>query len=217
MSDETPARSHLVGEMRVRLPLPIVIPLAAILLIAALAIGFSQVLLAVPEEAAVAIALVMALNVLGACAFVALRPTEARRSWPELLVIVLYPVVIGVVIAQTGIGGEEEGAAAETATEQAGAAAGVTTEVTAEKVTFSTDEITLAVGKETPLKFVNGDSVQHNIAIYTNKSASKALFTGELIAASTTTYEIPGLDRGKYYFQCDIHPTNMNGTVTVKS
>jgi plastocyanin len=216
MSDEPPTRSHLVGEVRVHLPLPIVIPLAALLLIAGLAIGFSQVLLAVPKDAAVAIALVMALNVLGACAYVALRPAEARRSWPELLVIVLYPVVIGVVIAQTGIG-EEEGAAIETAHQPGAAASGVTTEVTAENVTFSTDEITLAAGKESSLKFVNGDSVQHNIAIYTNEKASKALFTGDLISASTTTYEIPPLDKGKYYFRCDVHTTNMDGTVTVKS
>lgn len=215
MSDEPPTRSNLTGEVRIRLPLPIVIPLAALLLIAGLAIGFSQVLLAVPKDAAVAIALVMALNVLGVCAYAALRPAEARRSWPELLVIVLYPIVIGVVIAQTGIG-EEEGAAAETATQGTGAAAGVTTEVTAENVTFSTDEITLAAGKESSLRFANGDSVQHNIAIYTDKSVKEALFTGELITASTTTYEIPSLDKGKYYFQCDIHATNMNGTVIVK-
>jgi plastocyanin len=214
MTDE---RSDLLGEVRIKLPLPIVIPLGSLVVIAALAIGISQVLLAVPNEAAVAIALVMAANVLGACAFVALRPTEARRSWGELLMIVLYPVLIGVVIAQTGIGEEEESAAAEAgAGQEAPAAGGVTSEVTAKDVVFDTEEITLAAGEPASLRFVNEDSVQHNIAIYTDKSARKALFTGDLISAGTTTYEIPPPEKGKYYFQCDIHPTSMFGTVTVE-
>ncbi|MGH2729075.1 MAG: cupredoxin domain-containing protein [Actinomycetota bacterium] len=217
MSDEPGGRRDLVGEVRIRLPLPIVIPLGALLFIAGVTIGISQVLLAVPKEAAVAIALVMAANVLGACAFVALRPAEARRSWAELLMIVLYPILIGLVIAQTGIGEEEEGAAAETGTEQGGAApGGTTTEVTAKDVLFDTDALTLAAGEATSLRFVNEDSVQHNIAIYTNKSAKKSLFTGDLLAAGTTTYEIPPLDKGEYYFQCDIHPTSMFGTVTAE-
>jgi len=217
MSDEPGARRDLVGEVRIRLPLPIVIPLGALLVIAAVTIGVSQVLLAVPKEAAVAIALVMAANVLGACAFVALRPTEARRSWAELLMIVLYPIVIGLVIAQTGIGEEEESAAAETGAEQEGAApAGLTTEITAKDVVFDTEEITLAADEATSLRFVNEDAVQHNLALYSDKSLKKSLFSGDLLGAGTTTYEIPPLDKGEYYFQCDVHPTSMFGTATVE-
>jgi len=215
MSDDSGARRDLVGEVRIRLPLPIVIPLGALLVIAAVTIGVSQVLLAVPKEAAVAIALVMAANVLGACAFVALRPTEARRSWAELLMIVLYPVVIGLVIAQTGIGEEEESAAAEE-TQPAEASGGATTAITARDVKFSIGQLRFAAGEATSLKFVNEDSVQHNLAIYADDSVKKSLFIGDLQGAGTTTYEIPPLDKGEYYFQCDVHPTSMFGTATVE-
>jgi plastocyanin len=30
---------------------------------------------------------------------------------------------------------------------------------------------------------------------------------------AVTTYDVPELEAGTYYFQCDVHP-NMNGTVT---
>jgi plastocyanin len=32
---------------------------------------------------------------------------------------------------------------------------------------------------------------------------------------TTTTYDIPALKPGTYYFHCDVHPT-MNGTATVR-
>lgn len=217
MAQEPGARPDLMEEVRVRLPLPLVIPLGALVVIAALAIGFSRILLAVPKDAAVAIALVMSINVLGACAFVALRPTEARRAWPELLVVVLYPVLIGIVIAETGIGEEEASAEAASATSEGEqpAAGGVTTEVTAADVKFSTDQITLKADEETALDFTNEDSVQHNISIYVEEGG-KDLFSGEIISAATVTYQIPPLDKGRYYFQCDVHPDSMFGDVVVE-
>jgi hypothetical protein len=43
-------------------------------------------------------------------------------------------------------------------------------------------------------------------------SADAALFQGELITGpDTIEYEVPALDPGEFYFQCDVHPT-MNGT-----
>ena len=33
---------------------------------------------------------------------------------------------------------------------------------------------------------------------------------------ATTTYSVPALKSGTYYFQCDVHPTTMNGTFVVK-
>ena len=56
----------------------------------------------------------------------------------------------------------------------------------------------------------NQDPFSHNLSIYTRK-AGKALFTGAYVPkASATTYNVPALPPGAYYFQCDIHPF-MNG------
>src|SRR5918992_2166809 len=107
--DDTP-RPDLVEEVRVRIPLPIVIPGVAVIVIGLVAFGVSRILLNVPKQVAVALALVMALNVLGACAYVALKPTPmTTATWAELFVVLTYPVVIGVVLTQTGIAGAGEG------------------------------------------------------------------------------------------------------------
>ena len=213
---ETPL-SH---EVRFRVPLPIVIPIGALVLIAAITIGMSRILLSVPKEISVVIALAVAANVLIACAFIALRPDAARSSWGELAIVALYPLIIGIVIAQLGLGsghaetaaggGEHGGASAPAA-----AGAGV---VTAANVAFDTDSIELKAGEEATIEFKNEDaaSVPHNIAIYEDDSASKEIFVGDEIPGGqeiTYTFEAP--KPGEYYFQCDVHPA-MNGTVTVK-
>ncbi|HJR45451.1 MAG TPA: cupredoxin domain-containing protein [Actinomycetota bacterium] len=220
LQPETPL-SH---EVRFRVPLPIVIPIGALLLIAAITIGMSRILLSVPKEISVVIALAVAANVLIACAFIALRPESARSSWAELAIVALYPLIIGVVIAQMGLGsghtaegtsageGEHGGAAAPAE----GAAGGNV--VTAANVAFDTDTIELESGGEATIEFVNDDaaSVPHNIAIYEDDSAEQEIFVGDQIpGGQETTYTFEAPKPGDYYFQCDVHPA-MNGTVTVK-
>ena len=212
---ETPL-SH---EVRVRVPLPVVIPIGALVLIAAITIGMSRILLSVPKEVSVVIALAVAANVLMACAFIALRPEAARSSWAELAIVALYPLIIGIVIAQLGLGsGHAEGTApveGESGSSAPAAGAGV---VTAANVAFDTDTIELKAGEEATIEFKNEDatSVPHNIAIYEDDSAAKEIFVGDQIPGGqeiTYTFEAP--KPGEYYFQCDVHPA-MNGTVTVK-
>jgi plastocyanin len=64
--------------------------------------------------------------------------------------------------------------------------------------------------------FENQDAgTTHNIAIYTDDSASESLFDGpDITGPDSTDYQIPALDPGQYFFRCDTHPT-MNGTVVV--
>jgi plastocyanin len=94
---------------------------------------------------------------------------------------------------------------------------GGTTTVTAQNISFDTSEITLPAGSKSTLTFDNQDAgTQHNIAVYQSADdLTEALFRGDLLTGpAQTDYEIPPLDKGEYYFQCDVHPT-MNGTVTV--
>lgn len=208
--------SHLTSDVRVRLPLPLVIPLGALLVIAAMTVGFSQILLAVPKEVATVLALAMATNVLLACTFLA-SERGRRASLAELLMVTLYPVVIGIVIAQVGVGAEEEHSSAG---EQPPAASAVGPEtVTAQNVSFNVTELTIAADEATTLTFENNDTSAHNISIYDSKaqaSGGEALFEGEIIdGGSSVGYEIEALEPGQYYFQCDLHPA-MNGSVFVE-
>src|ERR671919_101620 len=103
MSQQDP----MLGEVRFRVPLPVLIPVTAVVVIVLLTFGFSRVLLALPAEAATAVATVTALNILGACAVLASRPNISRNGMVELAVVVIYPVIIGIAIAQLGIGAQE--------------------------------------------------------------------------------------------------------------
>jgi plastocyanin len=215
MSHQYPSDSPLTHEVRFRIPLPVVIPLGALLAIALVTVGMSRILLSVPKEVAVVVALAIAANILIAGAFIALRPETARRSWPELMIVAAYPLVIGVVLANLGLGTGHSAGEGEHATAETAPGAGELT-VAAANVQFDADTIELEARKEQSLPFLNNDTVEHNIAIYEDDSASQDLFVGDIIpGGQEITYEIPGLPKGEYYFQCDVHPA-MNGTVSVQ-
>jgi plastocyanin len=87
--------------------------------------------------------------------------------------------------------------------------------VTAEGMEFDTSTITLAAGEETTMFFRNLDGQPHNVAIYTDESASEPLWVGETITDEAITETIPPLEAGEYFFRCDLHPA-MAGTVVVE-
>lgn len=210
MRPDPGTRSDLIGDVRLRLPLPFVIPVASALVIAVFAVGFSRVLLAVPKEAATVLALVMAANVLGACIVLALRPPRNRSGLAELLMVVAYPLLIGIVIAQVGIGSETATSAGERTTGAESASGGLN--VTAANIQFDVDELALPAGEATTIGLQNEDTQPHNISIYEEQGGA-TLFEGEIIdGGESTEYEVPALEEGEYYFQCDLHP-GMNGTV----
>jgi len=61
----------------------------------------------------------------------------------------------------------------------------------------------------------NTDGFGHNFAIL-QKAGGNHVFTGAPSNGPiTTTYEVPALAKGTYYFQCDFHPFVMNGAFTV--
>ena len=205
------SRPDLVAGVRLRVPLIIAIPLGALVVIGGAAFGFSRILLELEPEAATAVALMMSANILIACGLVAARPRLDTVTLAELAVVLTYPIVIGIVLAQIGFGagagGHGEAAAAPHA---AGLA------LTASGVAFDTKELELTAGEETTVPFDNADSVPHNFSIYEDDSATKDLFVGaEAAPDSSVDYSIPPLEKGEYFFRCDLHPTSMTGTVLV--
>jgi plastocyanin len=81
---------------------------------------------------------------------------------------------------------------------------------------FSSDSLHVPAGTSFELFFRNLDWEPHNVAIYVDSSASDPVFSGQTIMNAATTYEMPALKAGSYYFRCDVHP-NMKGTLTAGS
>ncbi|HET7027819.1 MAG TPA: cupredoxin domain-containing protein [Candidatus Limnocylindrales bacterium] len=90
--------------------------------------------------------------------------------------------------------------------------------LTAQNVAFDKKDLTAPAGQAFSLSFDNQDSgIPHNVAIYTDNTATNNLFRGDTVTGpTTTTYAVPALPAGTYYFRCDVHPTIMFGTLTVK-
>jgi plastocyanin len=87
--------------------------------------------------------------------------------------------------------------------------------ITAANMAFVQADVTVPAGTPFQLTFSNTDSAPHNVAIYTDESASQALFQGEIFSAGTKVYDVPALAAGTYFFRCDVHP-DMRGTITAK-
>ena len=149
----------------------------------------------------------------------AVAASQAARSGTSPFVLLLY-LLIPIVAVAILIGSEETlggGAAPPHGDETAAPGDGGGLLISAEALQFSTDTIEAPAGEEFALEFVNDDSssVQHNVAIYEEEGGAD-IFVGDVIpGGQAVTYDVPALEKGEYYFQCDVHP-GMNGTVTAE-
>jgi plastocyanin len=89
--------------------------------------------------------------------------------------------------------------------------------ISATELEFDTTTLTAPAGQEFDLVFDNAVAVPHNVAIYSDDSAADPLFVGETVTGPTTiTYAVPALDPGEFFFRCDVHPTQMTGTLVAE-
>ena len=103
---------------------------------------------------------------------------------------------------------------APTATPAAGA---TQIEIVAAALGFDKGTLEVTAGQPFTVTLDNQDSVTHNLHIYTQEGGDSIAVTDpESVSPGgtgilTTTITQPG----EYYFQCDFHPAQMNGTLTV--
>ncbi len=88
--------------------------------------------------------------------------------------------------------------------------------VVARNVAFQPAALSAPAGNAFVISFDNEDAAtEHNVAIYSDSSASKALFVGKRVTGPRViAYHVPALPAGSYFFRCDVHPF-MNGPFTV--
>ena len=198
---------------RPRLP-GIAYPLIGLVFGAILVWSFSRVLLAVNKHQAVAIAVLMAANVLVASALVAYGRRVRRRpvALPLLAMAGLVVVVAGIVSA-VAFGDRPPGEAAE-----GGGGATQTVSVSALNIAFDTTTINLTAGATVTMNFENKDAAGtfHSVVITQDEAGGQILFRGDGVdGAASATYTFTAPPAGNYFFHCEFHPTQMKGTVAV--
>jgi plastocyanin len=136
------------------------------------------------------------------------------------------PMLVAVFIASAALlyGGaqlvKDDGAAAEEGADAGGEAGGPTT-ITLVAQNQKWDKSTVSAGADAPVTVImdNRDpGVLHNVAFYTNRSATQKIFGSELVAGpaqQTSTFTAPPTP-GTYFFKCDVHTETMSGTFTVR-
>jgi plastocyanin len=133
--------------------------------------------------------------------------------------LVALILVFGAMLAACTGGGDEtepagtDGGTGGTATVENGAV-----EISAEQpLTFSVDTIEAPAGEAFTITLVNNDTAPHNISIYSEEGGEQLALGDTAEAGQTVTTEVPALDAGEYFFVCDIHPSDMTGTLVVGS
>jgi plastocyanin len=92
-----------------------------------------------------------------------------------------------------------------------------TVAIVASSLQFDTSCIQVLAGEPFTIEFSNEDPDQHNVSIYPSADdvADPILQEPAFNGPAEETYEVPALEVAQNYFQCDVHPTTMNGIVDV--
>jgi len=109
--------------------------------------------------------------------------------------------------------------------ESAAASGGATTitikaPVGAATAGFDPTTAEVAAGAAFTLTFDNADNqAPHNLVLFNPDGTTKVAVQGDtafFTGPGQRTYQVPALTAGAYPFKCEIHPTTMAGTLTVK-
>ena len=145
------------------------------------------------------------------------RHRSGQRVVKPGLFVILAALMVSLAACSTGSPGGGGGGGGGGEESPAGGDGGNLEErsLNATDIRFDTDNLAVTAGEPFSVRLNNNDDVEHNFSIYAEEGDAEALFTGEVVAGGETILnEIPALEPGEYYFQCDIHP-DMNGTLTV--
>jgi plastocyanin len=96
-------------------------------------------------------------------------------------------------------------------------ASGVIT-ISAHDLRFSAKCMVAPAGVAFVVRFTNNGSEQHDVAIYRDPSKATKYLEGESFTGPSVTkdYPVAALPAGEYYFECTIHPGDMNGALYVR-
>jgi len=98
-----------------------------------------------------------------------------------------------------------------------GQGAKVSLNIVAKGIAFDTDCLVAEAGKTFTILFTNQDvGVQHNVHVFASLGGDSIAFNPLRAGVfEDEPLKVPALDEGDFYFQCDLHPAQMKGTLAV--
>ena len=90
--------------------------------------------------------------------------------------------------------------------------------ISAHDLRFSAKCMVAQAGVAFVVRFTNNESEQHDVAIYSNRAKATKYLEGDSFTGPSVTkdYPVAALPAGDYYFECTIHPGDMNGALYVR-
>jgi plastocyanin len=192
-------------DLRDRLLMPVLLPIAIVVLLAGALFGFSRILLSLTATTATITAIVVATGVLVTSSVAATRKQIRLSTIGAVVGVTAGLAMLAGGIALAVVGGTEEG-------ERPGPSRPVVA-LAARDIAFEPTMLQVPAGTAFTLRFDNQDAnVQHNVQIFDNPDhAGTPLFFGELVTGvQRMDYVVDALEEGTYFFQCVVHP-NMTG------
>lgn len=204
-------------EFRNRAFLPVVLPVAILLVIALLVGGFALILLYTTHEVALVLATVAAAGILLA---ISLAASQERLDGGRRAAVVAAgatPIVIGAFVAIAQPAGITDDMLNINRQPHAVLPELNITIAAENSSEFTAAEMVLPAGEEVGVVFENNEAgVPHNWSLYTSDAAVESVVVGEVItgpAVDEIIFTAP--DPGPYYYQCDVHP-NMQGELVTE-
>jgi plastocyanin len=87
--------------------------------------------------------------------------------------------------------------------------------IVARDMKFAPATVEVKAGSTVTIHFDNQDAAPHNVAIYSDSSASSAISIGDIVSSARKDQVVPALPAGTYFFRCDVHH-DMTGTIVAK-
>ena len=199
---------EMTDRLNDRFVVPFGLPGTIFLLAGLGVISLSRLFLAVSADAAPIIGIVVAFALLGGFYLISVR----NIGRPAMAT--LGTVAVGLVLA-AGVAGALKGEREfHHAGEEGGHGEGEFT-IAADDLAFDKETLEFPQNTAVSLFFENLEPQPHNVSIY-EEEGGEAIFTGEILdTEGEITYEFTTPGAGTYYFQCDVHPVQMQGRVIV--
>ncbi len=136
-------------------------------------------------------------------------------NWVRRMMILAATVLLVVAVAWGGSGEDEPKTTSGGATSGGGMAGGLT--VVGKDNTFEPANVTVKVNQESHLTFDNKGAAVHNWHVLNVKDTAGNDVAAQLLpAGQSETLTFTLATPGTYAFQCDTHPAEMKGTLTVQ-